>query len=102
MDITKAEGALAAAQRIAQDTQSSYEDQKATLEVHEAPYKTKFATAFVQPMAKAMNVQIGSAEMRLIIANDFLACVDGFADYPDPTIEKFKRMLSNYEQVVIE
>jgi hypothetical protein len=102
IDVKKAEAALSAAQRAADDAVHSYEDQRAHLEREEEPYKERFAKGFVDTLARSFDVRCGTAEMRCIIANQFLSVVDGFTDYDDPTLVVFKQRLQTYEDVKIE
>jgi multidrug resistance efflux pump len=102
IDIKKAETGLSAAKRALDDAEHSYEDQKAHLQREETPYKGKFAKSFVEPWAKALDVRCGTAEMRSVIANQFLSVVDGLTDYDDSAVTSFKKKLEQYEAVQIE
>ena len=101
-DIAKKEAILASCQRKADDDTKSANDQKASLDEKEQPYREKFLDTFVSTLVASMNLRYKAAEQMFALADNFQEAAEKMHDFHDPSIDKYVEVHRELEKVVIE
>jgi hypothetical protein len=101
-DVAKAEAAHGAAQRKADNSLSSFNDQKESLNQREVPFRKKFLEGFVTPLLATVNCRFKTAEKMVALADEFRNSVEQIADFRDEAVDRFHGVLEELNKVVIE
>ena len=101
LDIAMKEAILASCQRKADDDTKSANDQKASLDEKEQPYREKFFDTFVSTLVASINLRYKATE-QFALADNFQEAAEKMHDFHDRLIDKYVEVHRELEKVVIE
>lgn len=98
--ISKAEMALSAAQRRAENDEQSMMESRKIYDENLGPYKCEFWDEFSTAFNSILDKRIDAAKKRDEIIQEFQSAVDSFVDYDDVKLETYRDAIKNYNEIL--